>query len=360
MRFKNNRKKGLSYDYNTYKSEKGNYNRGININEQYFFNNEFFNNYYNDKSNKSRIKKKSYKIPKNYETRPNSGLLSSMSSTHNQTTRKEILNRNNKKNEVTEFVYDEDNSLINNSTNSQFLKNWLISIDLPFYYDNFINNNILDIKILINEIKTKKSNINYEYLENLLKIHKSGHIYRILCKLEIDAGFVENRICNFLVGIKENSIDDNNTKNNKNISSYLQSKECCCDKCFNSYCNNKRHLTEKRDLITFLRKYNLLHLYDNFFHNGFNLINYVILQMFTKYSINDDMIQKCLHIYKKKNRYLVLDALFNEVKEINIFFSTNFHNYCLFPKYENNDWSSSWNDESINTDNESSNGCIII
>ena len=79
-----------------------------------------------------------------------------MSSTHNQTTRKEILNINNIKNEVTEFVYDEDNSLINNSTNSQFLKNWLISIDLPFYYDNFINNNILDIKILINEIKTKK------------------------------------------------------------------------------------------------------------------------------------------------------------------------------------------------------------
>ena len=82
--------------------------------------------------------------------------------------------------------------------------------------------------------------------------------------------------------------------------------------------------------------------------------------MYTKYSINDDIVQKSLHIYKKKDRYLVLDALFNEVKEINIFFSTNIHNYCLFPKYENNDWSSSWNDESINTDNESSNGCIII
>jgi hypothetical protein len=140
----------------------------------------------------------------------------------------------------------------------------------------------------------------------------------------------------------------------------MQSKESCYDKCFDYNCNKKKHLTEKRDLKTFLRKYNLLHLHDNFYHNGFDLINYVILQMFTKYSINDDIVQKCLHIYKKKDRYLVLDALFNEVKEINIFFSTNIHNYCLFPKYENNDWSNTWNDESINSDNESSNGCIII
>ena len=117
---------------------------------------------------------------------------------------------------------------------------------------------------------------------------------------------------------------------------------------------------EKRDLMTFLRKYNLLHLYDNFYHNGFDLINYVILQMYTKYSINDDIIQKCFRIYKKKDRYLVLDALFNEVKEINIFFSTNIHNHCLFPKYENNDWENSWNDETISVDNENSNKCFIF
>ena len=103
-----------------------------------------------------------------------------------------------------------------------------------------------------------------------------------------------------------------------------------------------------------------MHLHNNFYHNGFDLINFVILQMFTKFVINDDIIQKSFHIYNKKDRYLVLDALFNEVKEINIFFSTNIHNHCLLPKYENNDWESSWNDESINTDNDNSNKCIII
>jgi len=61
----------------------------------------------------------------------------------------------------------------------------------------------------------------------------------------------------------------------------------------------------------------------------------------------------------KRNRYLVLDALFNEVKEINIFFSTNIYNNCLFPKYENNDWGINWDEESINEENKSSSDCII-
>lgn len=43
-----------------------------------------------------------------------------------------------------------------------------------------------------------------------------------------------------------------------------------------------------------------MHLYDNFYHNGFDLINFVILQMFTKFAINDEIIQKVfIYIIKK-------------------------------------------------------------
>ena len=356
LRNKRNFKKGISKKFNSVKSvNKENYKiNKINISEQYYFNNEYYKNYYNNKNLiKSKEKKKSYKIPKNGESYQNNGFVSSMSSTHNQTSIKDISN-NIKKNIVSEFTYDDD-LIISESEKMENLKNWLYSIELPFYYNHFMNKNIMDINDLINEVKNKNNKINYEYIENVLKIHKSGHIYRILCKLEIDAGFVENKICNFLLGLNNNTID-NNTKNNKSL--YLQSKECYC-KSLNCL-TNKKPLMEKRDLRAFLKKYNLLHLYDNFFHNGFNLINFVILQMYTKYSINDDIIQKCLHIYNKKDRYFLLDALFNEVKEINIFFSTNIHNYCLFPKYENNDWSNSWNDETINTDIDNSNKCIIF
>ena len=355
---------GISLGFNennTYNSEKKrqNKNRDINIYEQYYINNGFLNNYYNDiEYLKLRAKRRTFKISKNAKSSSNSGFLSSsLSTTANQTTKNNkisiIMNNN-----VTEFIYPEDNSYNNEPDKKQILKNWLSSIELPFYYDNFIKNNISDINKLINEVKINHQKINYEYLENLLKIHKSGHIYRILCKLEVDAGFVENKIYNFLVGINMNKIEDNSNKNNSNFTAYSQYKEFNNKSC--NCCNIKKPLIEKMDLKNFLSKYQLLHLYDNFCHNGFNLINFVILQMYTKYSINDGIIQKCLHIYKKKDRYLVLDALFNEVKEINIFFSTNFHNHYFFPKYENNNWNNSFCDESLNSENENSNNCIII
>ena len=327
----------------------------INISEQYYFNNKFFNNYYTEKESAKNKGKKCFRIPNNYETKLSSGnaLLSSATSTQIQTNK----NDKNEKNDITEFIYCDEFYNYNDTCNSQELKNWLLELDLPFYYENFINNNILNINKLINEVRLKRNQINYEYIENLLKIHKSGHVYRILCKLEVDAGFVENKICNFLVGLNDGGINENNSPSQKSV--YIQSDEYknkCC------YCyDTKKPLVEKRELNTFLRKYNILHLYDNFFHNGFNLINYVILQMFTKYSINDNIIQKHFRIYNKKDRYLVLDALFNEVKEINIFFSTSYHNYCLFPKYENNDWGSSLSEETISIDNEHTNKkCIIF
>ena len=338
-----------------YKSS-GKKNKEININEQYYFSNEFFNNFYSEKDSvKSKGKQNAFKIPKNIEKCLRKSLLSSsLISTHNQSNKKsQQNNKNNNANEVQEFTYSDDGSC--NSKKSQhlaLLKNWLNSIELPFYFDNFVNNNIYDISLLMRN----QTKINYEYIENLLKIHKSGHIYRILCKLEVDGGNLENKICDFLVGIGNTTIDSNLMDNNKAI--HTRNKGCC-GKCFNC-CEGKKPLVEKRDLMAFLKKYNILHLYDNFFHNGFDLINFVILQMYTKYSINDEIIKKCFHIYKKKDRYLVLDALFNEVKEINIFFSTNFHNHCLFPKYQNNDWENSWNDETINSENDTSNKCIII
>ena len=344
--------KSSPIEKNTFKSE--NIKKEININKQYFINNEFFNNYYNDKEYfKSKIAKKLFKMPKKDQKNMSSGkMTSSMQSTDIQTSKKiksNIVINNN----VTEFIYTEDN---NETKDLQKLKNWLDSLQLSCYYNNFVNNNITDINKLINDYKTNRENINYQFIENLLNIHISGHVYRILCKLEIDSSFVENKISTFLLGLNCSN-NENNSK--KNLSKVFVQTDDCSDKCYDC-CDTKNVIMEKNDLKSFLRKYRILHLYNNFYHNGFDLINFVILQMFTKFSINDDIIQKCLHIYNKRNRFFVLDALFSEVKEINIFFSTNIYNYCLFPRYENNDWGINWNEESINEENENSNDCIIV
>lgn len=327
----------------------------ININKQYFINNEFFNNYYNNQGYfKSKLAKKLFKIPKtNEKNSVRERMSNSMASTDNQTNKQNSNIENN--NNVNEFIYTDEQT--NTETkNLQKLKNWLDSIQLSSYYDNFVNNNITDINNLIEEFKTNREKINYQFIENLLNIHVPGHIYRILCKFEVDASFVENKICTFLLGINCSNEDSSSKKNLSKI--FIQSDECS-DKCYNC-CKTKKPLMEKNDLKTFLRKYKIMHLHNNFYHNGFDLINFVILQMFTKFVINDDIIQKSFHIYNKKDRYLVLDALFNEVKEINIFFSTNISNSCLFPNYENNDWGINWNEESINEENESSNNCYIF
>ena len=344
--------KSSPIEKNTFKSE--NIKKEININKQYFINNEFFNNYYNDKEYfKSKIAKKLFKMPKKDQKNMSSGkMTSSMQSTDIQTSKKiksNIVINNN----VTEFIYTEDN---NETKDLQKLKNWLDSLQLSCYYNNFVNNNITDINKLINDYKTNRENINYQFIENLLNIHISGHVYRILCKLEIDSSFVENKISTFLLGLNCSN-NENNSK--KNLSKVFVQTVDCSDKCYDC-CDTKNVIMEKNDLKSFLRKYKILHLYNNFYHNGFDLINFVILQMFTKFAINDDIIQKCLHIYNKRDRFFVLDALFSEVKEINIFFSTNIYNYCLFPRYENNDWGINWNEESINEENENSNDCIIV
>ena len=344
--------KSSPIEKNTFKSE--NIKKEININKQYFINNEFFTNYYNDKEYfKSKIAKKLFKMPKKDQKNMSSGkMTSSMQSTDIQTSKKiksNIVINNN----VTEFIYTEDN---NETKDLQKLKNWLDSLQLSCYYNNFVNNNITDINKLINDYKTNRENINYQFIENLLNIHISGHVYRILCKLEIDSSFVENKISTFLLGLNCSN-NENNSK--KNLSKVFVQTDDCSDKCYDC-CDTKNVIMEKNDLKSFLRKYRILHLYNNFYHNGFDLINFVILQMFTKFAINDDIIQKCLHIYNKRDRFFVLDALFSEVKEINIFFSTNIYNYCLFPRYENNDWGINWNEESINEENENSNDCIIV
>ena len=131
-----------------------------------------------------------------------------MGSTDIQTSKKGFSNNIN--NNVAEFVYTDENT---DTKNLEKLKNWLNSIQLSSYFNKFVNNNIIDINNLINDYRTNREKINYQYIENRLNIHVPGHIYRILCKLEVDASFIENKISTFLLGINCFNDDTNSKKN---------------------------------------------------------------------------------------------------------------------------------------------------
>ena len=238
---------------------------------------------------------------------------------------------------INEIVNEENKNLLSS------LKYWLNNIELINYYPNFINNSIIDISILIEKMKSYQTKLKFENIESSLKIRKPGHIYRILCRLEVDANLIDNKITKFL--LKNNKIFNKNdfflsegfdNKANNNNLHLLISQDYQCLGCCKT--NNKFSNMVKNDLKSFLKRYGLLNFYQNFYHNGFEYIEYVILQMYGGYPINDDILENCFHVYDEEQRKRILKAIVNEMKKINEFLNSdeyiNYQNIDLI-KYEN-------------------------
>ena len=264
------------------------------------------------------------------------------------------LSQTNKKNnriENDEIInYNEINQ------NCSFLLKWLIDIGLSDYYENFLNNKIYDINRLIEQMKSPNDKLDLEDIENILGIHNPGHIFRILIKLEIDGNIIDKKIVEFMLG--------NNNINKKLIFSsdekYICDNLCTVNKVNLNFCGIKNiniFSKKKNDLESFLNRYNLNNLYQNFSHNGFDQINYVILQMYSSFPINSDILENYFHIYDEEQRKLTLEAIKKEIMKINNFINSenylNNKNKDLI-KYENIDFSQ---DDENNTNNI---GCYLF
>lgn len=230
----------------------------------------------------------------------------------------------------TNNLKDIDNN-INNSYN--IMKRWLKSIELQNYFDNFVNNDIYDVNQLINRMKSNHTRLGINDIESLLKIDKKGYSYRILVKLEADAGIIEPKITKFM--LKDvNIFDDNDNKSINNLRLSISNEYKCFGCCKINFLKSEK----KNDLKCFLLRYGLMDLYQNFYHNGFDLINYVILQMYSDNPLTDDILENNFHIYNYERRSLLLKALMAEMKKINFFLSSNEYNNSQnkdIIKYEN-------------------------
>ena len=244
---------------------------------------------------------------------------------------------NQKYNKIIENENNINYKEINN--NCSYLLKWLIEIGLSDYYENFLNNKIYDINKLIEQMKSSENKFGYEDIENILGIHTPGHIFRILIKLEIDANIIDKTISNFMIG--EKIINDLIYSSNYDCGNWCNSNKVNINLCGIKNINIDLKGEKKNDLESFLSRYNLNHLYQNFFHNGFDQINYVILQMYSSYFINYDILENYFHIYDEKQRHLTMQAIQNEVIKVNSFI--NSENYKKNPnkekiKYENIDF----------------------
>ena len=216
---------------------------------------------------------------------------------------------------ISEFKYEQlintngtDNIVHKINKNITFFKNWLSSINLSFYYENFINNDIYEIKQLIEISKTKTRQEIFSYINSILKTNKIGHIYRILIKIDIDTGFIDNNLSTFLSPKK---LPSNNYKNNSNYTD----NELLISGIKDVFCTNRNE--EKSNIQLFFEKYNIKNLYTNFLNNGFDILEYIILQMFSRFPINDYILEKNMYIDDNNDRKKILAILNNEVNKIN-------------------------------------------
>jgi hypothetical protein len=171
-------------------------------------------------------------------------------------------------------------------------------------------------------MKSPINKFEYEDIENILSIHKPGHIFRILTQLEIDGDIIDKNISNFMIDNSTKDIFESSNISKKLIFSNYEKYNCdyyCCNMGLD-ICGEKSG--KKNDLKSFLIRYNLLNLYQNFIHNGFDLINYVILQMYGSYPINEDILENYFHIYDEKQRNLLLKAIEKEINKINSFLNS--------------------------------------
>ena len=263
---------------------------------------------------------------------------------------------------ITEFKYDNSisegennrninitiaslaNEFINNSNNLKTIdelnnnyneiNNWLTSINLQNYYDYFVNNNIYDINQFINKMKNYQTRLKMNDIESLFKLDKKGYNYRILVKLEVDAGLIDSKISKFM--IKNFNTNKSHNRNTSNLKlSISQDFINCFGFCKCNFFNSSKI---NNDLKCFLLRYGLMDLYQNFYHNGFDLINYVILQMYSDCPINEDILENSFHIYNYEKRERVLEALLSEMEKINIFLNSIDYNNSPnkeIIKYEN-------------------------
>ena len=278
-------------------------------------------------------------------------------------------NTNNIKSNIN--IYQNNNEIIDNNINLTYLKLWLNNLGLIDFLKNFTNNNIYDINNLVERMKSYQTKLRYETLESTLKIRTPGYVYRILCKLEADAGLIDPKIVKFMIRDGINNVSNSNIKrsinnyeNNLNISisqSYYQCINCCK---FNQIKKQK-----KNDLKYFLLRHNLINLYQNFYHNGFDMIEYVIIQMYSSFPINDDILENCFHIYDEKQRISTLKAIVSEMKIINRFMNSDEYNNnydknkvkydnVIFEENENTDKSKIYMKNYNKNENESD--CIMF
>jgi len=221
--------------------------------------------------------------------------------------------RINKKGIIDKSLTHNANARINklNINNKYPIYYWLKNINLSYYYNMFLENNIFDFDELIINLKKGDFSLTKEDIEKI-GIFKPGHIYRIIIKLEIDSGKIGKDISNLLTKNDNYNLFFNSTEE-------INDSEYYCIGCCKQ--NYKRHLYSNigdqfLELESWLNRIGLIKYRSNFIYNGFDIFCYFILQMFSSIPIDENIIKEELGIQDENDIDIILLQLNKDVKYI--------------------------------------------
>ena len=139
---------------------------------------------------------------------------------------------------------------------------------------------------------------------------KPGHIYRILIKLEIDAGVIKNDlICCIIDKIYFYSITSTLAMTSSSNGIFCCGINLCPNDSYNKRNKKRNNSIYFNDLSSFLRANDIIRLKGNFIHNGFDKIEFIIIQQFSKYSFDKKILNEHLHIYIDRDKNKLLNIL---------------------------------------------------
>ena len=227
-------------------------------------------------------------------------------------------NNSKKENNLINNFYDSDESSLNNINNILRnisteelikLRDFLISCDLLCYYNLLITKNMYHIDSYIKDIQRNVTPITYNDLEEI-GIKKPGHIYRILIKLEIDAGVIQNDLfCYIIDKINFYSITSTLAMTSSSNGIFCCGINLCPNDSYNNRNKKRNNSIYFNDLSSFLRANDIIRLKGNFIHNGFDKIEFIIIQQFSKYSFDKKILNEHLHIYIDRDKNKLLNIL---------------------------------------------------
>ena len=187
------------------------------------------------------------------------------------------------------------------------LHEWLLSADLLCYYNTLLDQGIYEIDKCIDGVANGDLSLSFKDIEDL-GIRKPGHIYRFLLKLQCDANIIDQRVTNYII---PNKMTGDGILRDSNVNFSLGTSQNCC-----GCAMVERKTVKELDIESWLRLKGLLHLRENFLHNGFDTFEYVMIQTFSCFSFDDNILTDCLHVYSASDRKKLKNALCEEKKRI--------------------------------------------